>query len=54
MRCWASRMKGELHPLLRTAFEADFSAKGGGRRGDDGRKTERNLRRVFDAAARYY
>ena len=23
VRCWASRMTGGLHPLLRTAFEAD-------------------------------
>ena len=28
VRCWASRMKGELHPIKKTAFEADFHAYG--------------------------
>ena len=36
--CWASRMKGELHPLLKTAFEADLhmddSVGEGGREGE--------------------
>ena len=26
LRCWASRMKGELHPLLTNDFEAKFLA----------------------------